>query len=116
MVKKWFSVIGREIHGLHEAAYLLAGFAFLSQILALIRDKLLAYSFGAGHSLDVYYASFRIPDLIFVSIGSLVSASVLLPFFIERFEKGREQGKIIMAGRDYVMKDGDVADFKIANT
>lgn len=93
MVKKWFSVIGREIHGLHEAAYLLAGFAFLSQILALIRDKLLAYSFGAGHSLDVYYASFRIPDLIFVSIGSLVSASVLLPFFIERFEKGREQGK-----------------------
>ncbi len=93
MVKKWFSVIGREIHGLHEAAYLLAGFAFLSQILALVRDKLLAYTFGAGHSLDVYYAAFRIPDLIFVSVGSLVSASVLLPFFIERFEKGREEGK-----------------------
>ena len=93
MVKKWFSVIGREIKGLHEAAYLLAGFAFLSQILALIRDKLLAFSFGAGHSLDIYYASFRIPDLIFVSVGSLVSASILLPFFIERFEKGRDQGK-----------------------
>lgn len=93
MVKKWFSVIGREIRGLHEAAYLLAGFALLSQILALVRDKLLAYTFGAGHALDVYYAAFRIPDLIFVSIGSLVSASILLPFFIERFEKGREEGK-----------------------
>lgn len=93
MVKKWFSVIGREIRGLHEAAYLLAGFALLSQILALARDKLLAYNFGAGHSLDIYYASFRIPDLIFVSIGSLVSASILLPFFIERFEKSTEQGK-----------------------
>ncbi len=93
MVKKWFSVIGREIRGLHEAAYLLAGFALLSQILALVRDKLLAYSFGAGHALDVYYAAFRIPDLIFVSVGSLVSASVLLPFFIERFEKGTEVGK-----------------------
>ncbi len=93
MVKKWFSVIGREIRGLHEAAYLLAGFALMSQLLALVRDKLLAYQFGAGHALDVYYASFRIPDLIFVSIGSLVSASVLLPFFMERFEKGNEQGK-----------------------
>ncbi len=92
MVKKWFSVIGKEIRGLHEAAYLLAGFAFLSQILALVRDKLLAYSFGAGHALDVYYAAFRIPDLIFVSIGSLVSASILLPFFIERFNKGRGDG------------------------
>lgn len=93
MVKKLFSVIGKEIRGLHEAAYLLAGFALLSQILALVRDKLLAYSFGAGHALDVYYAAFRIPDLIFVSVGSLVSASILLPFFVERFNKGREDGK-----------------------
>lgn len=93
MVKKWFSVIGKEIRGLHEAAYLLAGFALLSQVLALVRDKLLAYSFGAGHELDIYYAAFRIPDLIFVSIGSLVSASILLPFFIERFNKGREDGQ-----------------------
>jgi putative peptidoglycan lipid II flippase len=93
MVKKLFTVLGREIRGLHEAAYLLAGFALLSQLLGLVRDKLLAYSFGAGHALDVYYAAFRIPDLIFVSIGSLVSASILLPFFIERFDKGREEGK-----------------------
>ncbi|MEK7609721.1 MAG: lipid II flippase MurJ [Patescibacteria group bacterium] len=93
MVKRFFSVIGKEIKGLHEAAYLLAGFALMSQLLALVRDKLLAYTFGAGHSLDVYYAAFRIPDLIFVSIGSLVSASILLPFFVERFQKGKEDGK-----------------------
>ncbi|OHA16426.1 MAG: hypothetical protein A3C79_02270 [Candidatus Taylorbacteria bacterium RIFCSPHIGHO2_02_FULL_45_28] len=93
MVKRLFAVIGREINGLHEAAYLLAGFALLSQLLALVRDKLLAYNFGAGHDLDIYYAAFRIPDLIFVSVGSLVSASILLPFFIERFEKGRDEGK-----------------------
>ncbi len=93
MVKKWFSFIGKEIRGLHEAAYLLAAFALLSQILALVRDKLLAFTFGAGHSLDVYYASFRIPDLIFATVGSLVSASILLPYFIERFGKGPEAGK-----------------------
>ncbi len=93
MVKKLFSLLGQEIRGLHEAAYLLAAFALLSQILGLARDKLLAYTFGAGQALDVYYAAFRIPDLIFVSIGSLVSASILLPFFIERFDTGDEQGK-----------------------
>lgn len=98
MVKKWFSFFGQEIRGLHEAAYLLASFAFLSLILALIRDKLLAYTFGAGHSLDVYYAAFRIPDLVFATVGSLVSASILLPYFIERFEFGGERGKSFSNG------------------
>jgi putative peptidoglycan lipid II flippase len=93
MVKRWFSFIGKEIRGLHEAAYLLAAFAFLSLILALVRDKLLAFTFGAGHSLDVYYAAFRIPDLLFATVGSLVSASILLPYFIERFESSPERGK-----------------------
>jgi len=93
MVKKWFSVIGKEVRGLHEAAYLLAGFALLSLILALVRDRLLALSFGASHTLDVYYAAFRIPDFLFASVGSIVSASILLPYFIERFEVGGEEGR-----------------------
>ncbi len=82
-----------EIRGLHEAAYVLAAFALISLILALIRDKLLAFSFGAGPVLDVYYAAFRIPDLIFAALGSLASASILLPFFIERFGKGDDEGR-----------------------
>src|SRR3989344_1176062 len=93
MVKKLFSVIGREIRGLHEAAYLLAVFALLSQFLGLARDKLLAFTFGAGRELDIYYAAFRIPDLIFVSVGSLASASILLPYFIEHFEKDQDNGR-----------------------
>ena len=92
MVKRFLSVIGKEIRGLHEAAYLLAVFALLSLILALVRDKLLAFTFGAGHLLDIYYAAFRIPDFLFASIGSLVSASILLPYFIERFGKGKQEG------------------------
>ncbi len=85
--------MSQEISGLHEAAYLLAFFAFLSQILALVRDKLLAYNFGAGHILDIYYSAFRIPDLIFVSIASVVSASVLVPFFIDRFHTDNDKGQ-----------------------
>jgi putative peptidoglycan lipid II flippase len=93
MVKRLFNIVNQEIRGLHEAAYLLAFFAFLSQILALIRDKLLAYNFGAGVLLDVYYSAFRIPDLIFVSIASLVSASVLVPFFIDKYKNNKDKGQ-----------------------
>lgn len=96
MVKKLFSFLSKEITGIHEAAYLLAFFTILSQILALIRDKLLAFKFGADTVLDIYYASFRIPDLIFVSIGSIVSVSVLLPFITDAYQNSKEEGRKIV--------------------
>jgi putative peptidoglycan lipid II flippase len=93
MVNKFLRILHTEIRGLHQAAYLLAGFAFLSQVLALIRDRLLAASFGAGNTLDVYYAAFRIPDFIFITVGSMVSISVLIPFLMDRIKSGQEEGK-----------------------
>jgi putative peptidoglycan lipid II flippase len=93
MVKKFLNLFNKEIIGLHEAAYLLAFFAFLSQLLALIRDKLLAHSFGASPILDLYYAAFRLPDLVFVSIASIVSASVLIPFFMEKMHGDEKEGQ-----------------------
>lgn len=93
MVKKIISFFGKEIEGLHEAAYLLAFFAFLSQILALIRDRLLASYFGAGTTLDVYYAAFRIPDFVFTILIALVSTSILIPLIIDLFENKTEKEK-----------------------
>lgn len=101
MVKKLFTTlgrkirsgIGREISGLHEAAYLLAFSAFLSQVLALFRDRMLASSFGASFNLDLYYSAFRIPDLIFAVLASVVSASVIMPFFIEKNTKDHQEAK-----------------------
>jgi len=93
MVKKFFNLIHREVRGLHEAAYLLGLFALFSQTLALIRDRILAHHFGAGELLDVYYASFRIPDIIFVSIASLVSIYVLIPFIAEKSSISKEEVK-----------------------
>ncbi len=86
MVQRFIGLITREISGLHEAAYLLAIFAFSSQFLGLIRDRILAGRFGTSEILDVYYASFRIPDLIFVVVSALVSASVLVPIFSSNLE------------------------------
>jgi len=90
MVQRILHIFNKEFSGLHQAAYLLGVFAFFSQILALVRDRLLAHFFGAGTVLDVYYASFRIPDLIYISIASFVSITVLIPFLSEKISKTSE--------------------------
>lgn len=93
MVKRFLDFLSKEITGLHEAAYLLGFFAICSQILALFRDRVLASSFGAGSLLDVYYSAFRIPDIIFVTVASTVSVSVLIPYLMERMERGEKEAK-----------------------
>ncbi len=84
MVGKVLSAMNREIRGLHEAAYLLALFTFLAQVLALIRDRVFAHFFGAGVALDAYFAAFRIPDLTFAFLTLFVSSFALIPLFERR--------------------------------
>lgn len=93
MVRAMIKFLRQEISGLHEAAYLLAFFALLSQLLALVRDRIFAGRFGAGELLDTYYAAFRIPDLILVTAASVVSVSILIPFLVERLGKDATEGK-----------------------
>jgi len=91
MVRRFLNFFQRELIGLHEAAFILGFSALLSQLLALLRDRLLAGSFGAGQALDIYYAAFRVPDLLYVSLGSFVSVTVVLPFLLKHLEAGRRQ-------------------------
>lgn len=90
MVRKVLKFLYKETRNLHEAAYLLGLFAVLSQVLAFLRDRLLAHLFGAGTELDVYYAAFRIPDFLFVTVASVVSISVLVPFIVENEKRSKE--------------------------
>ncbi len=78
-MRKIFDRIRAPVRGLHQAAYLLAALTLASQLLALLRDRVFAHSFGAGQVLDLYYAAFRVPDLVFALVASLVSAYVLIP-------------------------------------
>ncbi len=79
MVREIFSKLTAPVRGLHQAAYLLALLTLLSQVLALVRDHTFAHAFGAGEILDMYYAAFNIPNVIFALVASLVSAYVLIP-------------------------------------
>lgn len=92
MVRNLFRFLYTEVGGLHQAAFLIGLSAFLSQLLALVRDRLLASTFGAGQTLDIYYTAFRIPDLVYVTIASFVAVTVLVPFIIKsEKESGREK-------------------------
>jgi putative peptidoglycan lipid II flippase len=94
MVKRILTFLNKEFHGVNEAALLLGGFAFLSQILGLIRDRTLAHVVGAGPMLDIYYAAFRIPDFLYISIASLASVTVLMPFLMEKINS-ENNGKVL---------------------
>ena len=82
MVQRMLQLLHKEWSGLHQAAFLLAGASLASQLLGLVRDRLLASTFGAGTQLDIYYTAFRVPDLIYVTIASFVSITVLIPFVV----------------------------------
>ncbi len=100
MVNRIITFLNKEFRGVNEAALLLGGFAFLSQILGLIRDRTLAHIVGAGPMLDIYYAAFRIPDFLYLSIASLASITVLMPFLMEKINvnnsKNNEKAKAFM--------------------
>jgi len=85
MKMRVFRFLGAETRGMHQAAYVLAAFSLASQLLGLVRDRLLASFFGAGHTLDIYYAAFRVPDFLFATVASLFSLYALLPI-LSRFE------------------------------
>ena len=85
MVRQVFKLFNADIRGLHEAAYILAGLTLGSQILALVRDRMFASAFGAGHVVDLYSAAFRIPDLVFALVASLTSAYVIIPLIASSY-------------------------------
>ncbi|MBX9765471.1 hypothetical protein K2X83_02415 [Patescibacteria group bacterium] len=89
MVGRVLEAMTRPIRGLHEAAYVLAGFSVLSQVLALVRDRTFAHLYGAGPVLDSYFAAFRIPDLVFAFLTLFVSTFALVPLLSEREEKAQ---------------------------
>ena len=62
----------------------------VSRVLGLFRDRLLASTFGAGDTLDIYYAAFRVPDLIYnlLIVGALSSA--FIPVFASLLSNDKE--------------------------
>ena len=94
MIRRLFRVVNKGWQGMHEAAILLGVFSLVSQLIGLYRDRMLAHTIGPSATLDIYYSAFRIPDLLYLSIASLASITVLMPFLIDRMTKnGKEAAR-----------------------
>ena len=83
-MQKILRIFSKEYGNINQAALLLGCFTFLSQILALFRDRFIVHFIGPSPSLDAYYTAFRVPDFIFISIASLASITVLIPFIVQK--------------------------------
>ncbi|MCB9802671.1 murein biosynthesis integral membrane protein MurJ [Candidatus Nomurabacteria bacterium] len=92
MWSKFWHKINNTVAG---GAVIIACFSFLSKILALLRERLIAHNFAASEISDVYYAAFRLPDLIFntLVLGALTSA--FIPVFQKVWNKNKEEGLIL---------------------
>jgi len=74
-----------------SAAFLITIAGLASRVMGLFRDRLLASTFGAGDTLDIYYAAFRIPDLIYnlLILGALSAA--FIPVFTGLISNEKEK-------------------------
>lgn len=64
---------------------------FLSYLSGLMRDRLFAHTFGASRELDLYNASFIIPDLLLNILVSSGLSAAFIPIFTTLFTKGEKE-------------------------
>lgn len=89
MIRNIFSKPSQTIT---HAALFIGAASFISRLIGLLRDRILAHTFGAGPILDAYYSAFLIPDFIYtlLIVGAL-SAS-FIPSFISIYDRKEEDG------------------------
>lgn len=80
MIKKLIAFLARR-ERFTEGAAVLTLTTFGSYVMGLIRDRTFARTFGAGRELDLYNASFIIPDLLLMILVSSVLSAAFIPMF-----------------------------------
>lgn len=90
-------LVGAQSETVGGAAFIIAAAGIASRLLGFVRDRMLAGHFGAGDTLDAYYAAFRIPDTLYnlLVMGALSAAFV--PVFTEFISKERKKEALSLA-------------------
>ena len=84
-------IINGKSNSITSAAILLGLASLASRFLGILRDRILAGQFGAGNEMDIYYAAFRIPDLVFnlIVLGALSAG--FIPIFAGLLARKKEK-------------------------
>lgn len=86
-----FNFLRSESKTIIGAAAIVGALSFVSRFVGFIRDRLLAGTFGAGDTLDVYYAAFKVPDFMFNLIVVGAISSSFIPLFSELYLSHRKK-------------------------
>lgn len=84
-------ILNSQFHTITSAAIVLGAASLASRFLGLIRDRILAGTFGAGDELDIYYAAFKIPDLVFYLVVLGAISAGFIPVFLGYLKKDKKQ-------------------------
>jgi len=88
MFKKLFNSQSKTIAA---AAVILGVASLVSRLIGLFRDRILAGQFGAGDELDIYYAAFRMPDLVYSLLVLGAISAGFIPVFIKYLQKDKNR-------------------------
>ncbi len=98
MVRRILQFFGRELQGVPQAAFFLASSGMFASLFALFRDRLLGSLYGASRPLDIYYASFRVPDIIYTLSLFFAASTALVPVMLEKYSRSREDARDFFSG------------------
>jgi len=69
---------------------------FLSRILGLVREQVMAASFGAGGLTDAFLVAYRIPNLLRDLFAEGAFSSAFVPTFVEENQIGKEKARQLL--------------------
>lgn len=90
-IKKSLRILLSRQTNILSAAFVIMATIIFSQLLGLVRQRLLVGIFGASDILGVYLASSRLPDFLFQLTIAGALSSAFIPIFSNYLEKGKEK-------------------------
>ena len=91
IIRKGLGIFVKRQTNIISAAFVIMTTIVLSQVLGLIRQRLLVSVFGASNTVGVYLASSRLPDLLFQLVIAGALASAFIPVFSNFLAKGKTE-------------------------
>lgn len=90
-VKKFFYYITKRNLTVTNAAFILGISYLLNNVLGLVREIIIANKFGAERTSDIFFASFKIPDLVFQLLILGAVSAAFIPILVETKNQKNEE-------------------------
>ncbi len=90
-LSKSLDLLTRRQTNILSAAFVIMVTVIISQLLGLVRQRLLVGIFGASNELGIYLYSTQLPDTLFQLTFAAALSSAFIPVFSDYLTKGKEQ-------------------------